>query len=291
MDKFRFGMSSCGMQDLTDENFIAMKNAGVKELELSFAPNKYKTLNWKEIKQKADKYSVNLWSLHLPFGPFEEINPADDNPAVNKSTIEYFSRLMECASKIGIKVFVVHPSGEPIEENDREKQLATSGKTLSKLADIAEKLGGVIAVEDLPRTCLGRDSYDITTILSYDDRLRVCFDTNHLLKEKNTDFIKAVGDKIITTHFSDYDMENERHWLPGEGIIDWVELILALEEVNYEGPLLYEMEFKAPETIKRRMLTMDDFKKNHNCLVNKLPLDKIGETIPEKCVSWKIKPW
>ena len=42
MEKFRFGMSSCGMQELTEQNFIDMKNSGVKELELSFAPDKYK---------------------------------------------------------------------------------------------------------------------------------------------------------------------------------------------------------------------------------------------------------
>ena len=56
-------------------------------------------------------------------------------------------------------------------------------------------------------------------LISADDRLRVCFDTNHLLKESIIDFIYNVGDKIITTHVSDYARENERHWLPGEGVI------------------------------------------------------------------------
>ncbi len=291
MGKFRFGMSSCGMQELTEQNFIDMKNSGVKELELSFAPEKYKAIKWEEIKEKAERYGINLWSLHLPFGPFSEINPADENTYVHKNTLNYFEELIKKATSVGIKVIVVHPSGEPIEENEREKQLETAGKTLSKLADIAEKYDAVIAVEDLPRTCLGRDSYDIKEILSYDNRLRVCFDTNHLLSQKNKDFILDIGNKIITTHFSDYDLKNERHWLPGEGVIDWGELIECLENVGYEGPLLYEMGFKPPITIKRRELTMEDFKENHRCLVNKLPLLKIGAPIEENCVSWLIKPW
>ncbi len=169
--------------------------------------------------------------------------------------------------------------------------LETAGKTLSQLADIAEKNGAVVAVENLPRTCLGRDSYDIKKIISHDDRLKVCFDTNHLLSQKNIDFISDLGDKIITTHVSDYDLLNERHWLPGEGIIDWDEIVDALENAGYDGPILYEMGFNPPVSIKSRVLTIEDFKENHRCLVNKLTPRKIGEPVPEHCISWHIKPW
>jgi len=291
MKMLRFGISSCGMQELTEQNFIDMKNAGVKELELSFNPEKYDMLDWDGIKEKADKYGINLWSLHLPFGPFERINPADSNKKVNENTISYLGSLIKKGAEIGIKIAVVHPSGEPIEENDRENQLETAGKTLYSLADIAQECGVTIAVEDLPRTCLGRDSYDIKKILSYDERLRVCFDTNHLLKQKNVDFIKDIGDKIITTHVSDYDMLNERHWIPGEGIIDWIELIGTLENIGYEGPILYELGFSAPSSINRRKITLNDIKENYHLLVNKLPVIPIGTPIKKQCLTWQEKPW
>ena len=95
MKMLRFGISSCGMQELTEQNFIDMKNAGVKELELSFNPEKYNMLDWDGIKEKADKYGINLWSLHLPFGPFERINPADSNKKVNENTMKIVSFKME----------------------------------------------------------------------------------------------------------------------------------------------------------------------------------------------------
>ncbi len=59
--------------------------------------------------------------MHLPFGPFSEINPADENPYVHENTLKYFEELIEKASAVGIKIIVVHPSGEPIDENEREK--------------------------------------------------------------------------------------------------------------------------------------------------------------------------
>ena len=67
---------------------------------------------------------------------------------------------------------------------------------LKILAQKAEELGMILAVEDLPRTCLGRNSDEMLELLSADSRLRVCFDTNHLLGEPITDFIKKVNELI-----------------------------------------------------------------------------------------------
>ena len=71
------------------------------------------------------------------------------------------------------------------------------------------------------------------------------------------------GNKIVTTHVSDYDFVNERHWLPGEGKIDWQELLSTFKAVEYSGPWLYEMSFACPKTIYReRDLTFEDFVRN-----------------------------
>lgn len=78
-------------------------------------------------------------------------------------------------------------------------------------------------------------------ILQADDSLRACFDVNHLLVDNHRDFIKGVGDKIVSLHLSDYDFVDEKHWLPGEGKIDWKELIGLLKSINYTGPFMNEV--------------------------------------------------
>ena len=40
----------------------------------------------------------------------------------------------------------------------------------------------------------------------------------------------------MTLHVSDFDGVDERHWMPGKGIVDWNDVIAALVEVGYEGP-------------------------------------------------------
>jgi sugar phosphate isomerase/epimerase len=75
----------------------------------------------------------------------------------------------------------------------------------------------------------------------------VCLDPNHLLGESHSALINALAGKIVTTHISDYDFLEERHWMPGEGKIDWPRLVAALKEVGYSGPFLYEISpWKTP---------------------------------------------
>lgn len=73
----------------------------------------------------------------------------------------------------------------------------------------------------------------------------ICLDVNHLLIESHKDFIEKVDPYIITTHLSDYDGIDERHWLVGEGCIDWVELIGLLRQQEYLGRFLFELNEKS----------------------------------------------
>ncbi len=271
---FKPALSSCN-KVLNEELFENYHKAGIEAIELSYTLDYYNNMDFNKIREMAERFGVKLWSFHLPFMPFDEIDIS--HPEKCENTIKIFKELIEKANTIGIKVFVIHPSGEPIEEN-RAERIACAKKSLKELSAFAGELGCVIAVEDLPRSCLGNCSDEISELISADENLRVCFDTNHLLGESITDFIKAVGDKIITTHFSDYDYINERHWLLGEGEINWQELISALEEVGYDGYILYEIDFKAPWSIDRpRDLTCVDFKNNFDELIAKKIPTPIGK--------------
>ena len=101
-------------------------------------------------------------------------------------------------------------------------------------------------------------------MLEQNPDLRVCFDTNHLLKEANADFVRAVGNKIITLHVSDYDFIDEKHVFPGDGLIDWKALQGELEKVDYNGPFMYELNAKDRDG--RR--TLEDVRANHIEIMN-----------------------
>ncbi|MDO4744777.1 MAG: sugar phosphate isomerase/epimerase family protein, partial [Clostridia bacterium] len=248
---------------LNEELFASYAASGITAMEISMADHLYPSINYDELAHLSQKYGVELWSYHLPFSPFEKIDISSLDDKKREYSIKYFYELIEKASAIGIDKFVVHPSAEPIDDVERGARMECAKNSLAKLADIAEEHGAVIAVEDLPRTCLGKNSEEIEELLSADERLRVCFDTNHLLAEDFEHFIKKVGSKIITTHVSDYDYADERHWLPGEGKLDWNRMYNALKNAGYAGVWLYELGFTPTSTITRsRNLTTEDFANN-----------------------------
>lgn len=255
----RVGLSTCGK--LIDENlFREYHLAGISDMEISTAHDKYARLDYQKLLEWSKQYEVNLWSYHLPFIPFEEIDIS--RKSLQRQSLEYLSELIKKATDIGIDKFVIHPSGEPIEECGRGERIACAKDSLAELADIADKYQAVVAVENLPRTCLGRNSSEILELISSHPKLRVCFDTNHLLREEIPLFVQNVGEKIVTLHVSDYDFVDERHWLPGEGDINWTEVLTALQEVGYTGSWLYEVGYSPTVTISRRKLCAKDFVDN-----------------------------
>lgn len=281
---YKIGLSTCekdGNKPLNDATFKAYSDAGLKAMEIVMLPQDYKNIDYANVKRLSDEYGVELWSYHLPFysiDPNDPLDPSHKDKKVREKTIEYFKSLICKASNIGINKFVVHPSGEPVTYDERSERKECSKESLSILADIAAEYDSVIAVEDLPRSCLGNTSDEILEIIGANPKLRVCFDTNHLLHEDNADFIRKVGNKIVTMHVSDYNFVNEQHWLPGEGRVKWNGVIDALQEIGYNGAWIYEINFKCPDTIIRdRDLTCQDFYKNAVEIFERKPITVISK--------------
>ena len=265
---YKIGLSSCGFA-LTAENFEKLEQNQIAAIEIALPLDQCNSTDYKEVQKLSGRYHIDLWSYHLPFCPFRIIDIASLNPELRENSIKLYTSLIEKAADVGVDKFVVHPSAEPIAPNDRSDRLKYSMQTLDQLAEIAHRNGAVIAVEDLPRTCLGNTAQEIQQLISANDKLRVCLDTNHLLSESNTNFVKQLSDKIVTMHVSDYDFVDEKHWLPGEGKVDWQALLSALQQVNYQGVWMYEIGLTAPKTLSRsRDLTFADFVKNATAIFN-----------------------
>ncbi len=236
--------------------------AGVKYAEISHNYAYYDKIDWLKIPQWSQNTGTELWSVHLPFTR-KEINIAYADKVTSNVAVAYQKLLIARAGEAGAKLVVIHPSSEPITDDIRPELLKRSAENLGKLVAKAAEYGMQVAVEDLPRTCLGNCSDDILYMLEQNPDLRVCFDTNHLLKQKNHDFVKAVGEKIITLHVSDYDFVDERHLFPGDGQNNWREIFADLEEANYNGAFMYEVKNYG----MTGRTTLEDVKANHNWLL------------------------
>ena len=238
---------SVGPGEMEPAALSAMSAAGIRQAELAsgdIAPF-FETLDFPhraaDTVKLARAHGVEISSLHLPFAPFEEIDPASFDPAVREYTVRTQTLLLRACGEAGIPLAVIHPSGEPYPENERAARMEAALETIGRLCDTAKENGVALCLENLPRTCLCRTSDEMLAFLRQIPDLKVVFDTNHSLTEDNVHYIRAVGEKIVTLHVSDYDFINERHLLPFEGKNDWPAILAALEEVGYQGRFLYEL--------------------------------------------------
>lgn len=251
----------------TEALFQRIGAAGIRYIELAPHDDDYRKIfaDAENIRDMARNAGVVIRSLHLPFG--DRLNFCTPDPSDREETMRVQSEMIRGTAALGAKYAIAH-GGIPYPQTEREKYLPIAKDNIAALQSEASALGVHICVESLLPSCIGRNARELLYILSAHPDLRVCFDPNHLFGESHEALLYAVGKRVAAVHFSDYDGLDERHWMPGEGVIDWRGIVRVLSEIGYEGPLLYEVNpFRTPKTIARRTLTFLDYKENHEALL------------------------
>lgn len=183
-------------------------------------------------------------SVHAPFDSPRDLSSPESN--AREAALGGARDSLDAAQKLGAKIVVVHPSSEPIATEDRSARLARSRESYQSLTAHARSRDCRIAAELLPRTCLGNTVDELLALLDGLDPevFGVCLDTNHLMDryESLPSVIRTLGSRLITLHLSDYDGVDEKHWMPGRGVIDWPVVLRALRDIDYTGPFNFESD-------------------------------------------------
>ncbi len=259
---YKIGLSSKS-NVFSDELFRSYVKAGISTMEISNCTDGYDAIDFHAVKRMADENGVTLNSLHLPFKVHGGRSHDIANPDLYREALEDHKKLIRIGTEIGIRIFVLHPGGGKIPEGERPRWMDVCKKSLCELAEYADEHGAVIAVENMTHKCLGNTIAEFEELAFSHPKLRVCFDTNHLLYESPGEFIRRLGKRIVTLHISDCNLEVEQHSMPGEGKVDFPEILRALGEVGYSGPWLYEVSYKCPQPENdKHGLTCESFIKN-----------------------------
>lgn len=191
------------------------------------------------VRQAVADCGVTIWSCHAPFG-VTDVSAGDEN--VRLASVQSIIETLDAAVELSAGRVVVHGSREPIADEERPQRLDLCTRSLSELSRQASKRGIAVALELLPRTCLGNRTAEVRSLLDrVDGEVRVCFDVNHItLYEGASEALKTLGANIETLHISDHDGVDERHWVPGKGIVDWADFVAGLDGIGYDGCLMHE---------------------------------------------------
>ncbi len=185
---------------------------------------------------------VKAASIHAKFGGGNDFSVLDATAA--ESAVAIACAALDLASEFDAPLVVMHASADRVPENERRDRIARARTSLARIGEHAKQQGRRVAVELLPRTCLGNTVDELHELLAGldPDVFGVCLDVNHLMDRyaQLPEVVRRLGERLIALHLSDYDGVDEKHWMPGRGVIDWPAFMQALADIDYQGPFNYE---------------------------------------------------
>lgn len=230
--------SACFALEARERELLAAREAGIERLEFAVKPQDLGDHGrWQRL---LDRSGLACWSVHTPFGAELDLSSLDEER--RREALSTVLASVDLAASLGAGMVIVHGGAEPILA-DRPQRLSASRESVQAVAERCQALGLRLALEYLPRTCPGNSVAELDYLLSGldPDLAGVCLDLNHanLTQDLGTSIL-ALSGRIITVHASDNDGVDERHWLPGQGVIAWGPALRALAQARYQGPFLYE---------------------------------------------------
>ena len=208
-------------------------------------------------------------------------NPLDSNSDKAEAAVRHIEALIKASHKLGVGMVTTFIGRDQTKTVDGNLPLVK--KVWTPLLDLAEKEDVKIAIENCPML-FGPDQWPggqniFTSPENWEKvfdtlkspRLGINFDPSHFIWQQ-LDYVKAVydfKDRIFHVHFKDiklypdklkrvgvmaYPLEYMSPKLPPYGDVDWAAFVGALTDIGYEGHAAIEIEDKAFEGTKVKIL-------------------------------------
>lgn len=174
-----------------------------------------------------------LENMHVPFNNSNDLW-SEHGPARKKIVEKHLAWLEDCAAH-GIPLMVMHLTDGADSPGPNRYGI----ESMLRLARFAEEAGVKIAVENTGR----EDSVPFILAEIQSGCLGCCYDSSHanLHSDKGKRLLSQVRHRLLATHLSDNDGIKDRHWLPGNGVIDWSRLGELFASSAYRGYLTLEV--------------------------------------------------
>ncbi len=239
--RFRFGVSASSEQE-----YALLARYGVESAEVSYelaGPALLDAGRRARLISLVRDARPAVCSLHAPYRPQRDLSTLDEDRRL--AAVDHARDALDLAGQLGAALVVIHPSDDPILPGTRACRIAQAQRSIADLLPAARALRLRLAVETtLPEYLpAGLDeAYGIVEGLD-PELVGFCLDTNHSnLTGDLPAMVRSLASRLLNVHLSDNDGRKQQHWLPLKGVIDWKAFLTTLAEVNYEGPLHYELD-------------------------------------------------
>ena len=138
---------------------------------------------------------------------------------------------------IGVPILVVHPQSN-LKEGVR---IDVGLPRMKRLVDYAGERGVRIAFENVDSSELLQSVMEAFP----EEHVGFCYDSGHeCWLTPDAHWLQKYGERLFCLHLNDNDGNGDRHWLPGDGIVDFEEIFKVLKAFEYQGPITLEVAYR-----------------------------------------------
>ena len=207
--------------------------------------------SWKEIRKITDDHGIDVVCYTKGVKGLESTDEA-----IIKKSIDDFKKNIEIAHILGSKRMMMNMGGTTPDRHENRKNLITS---LKKVVPIATSEGIEVTIEhhNNPKAPF-RISSDFDEAIAVLPDFRVTYDSGniHIAGQDSVEGYKKNQDKITHVHFKDLSPKGGV-CVPGEGIIDFPNIIKAMKAANYNGYVNIEVPSKKLDGYESYKKAMD----------------------------------
>jgi fructoselysine 3-epimerase len=210
-----------------------------------------------ELRNLLEACGLQAVSLLATPGGGPGFNPASPLEEEREATVRYYNEVIDLALDLGAEK-VLYIAGWQIFGTSRQQAWDRSKDCLDRIALHADKKGITIVVEPTAAATnlieTADDAIELMRSVARDN-VKVMFDTLHALyrNEIPADYVRVMRGDLVHVHVSD-----SNRVIPGEGRVDWIGLMQALNECGYSGYLTMEIGLDSraadPDQIARTAL-------------------------------------
>jgi len=200
------------------------------------------------------KSKLNGWNgrlgIHGPFSGFEIDTKDRDVRAVVQTRMD---QALDVCAALGAVQMVIHSPYDPWDHSnlsngakDRQRRVSAILDTLGPALKRAEDLGVVMVLENIKDISPLERAAVVDAAAS--PALRLSVDTGHAHwahtvcgAPSAAEFVAAAGESLAHVHLQDTDGLADRHWVLGEGNIDFAAIFSALGELDSKPHLIIEI--------------------------------------------------
>lgn len=242
-----------------EERLRCIKEAGFDEVILSWEDEIEPRLIPKEdMVGMARDAGLEVTNFHAPYRGYNDIWEKD--AAGSRYFLDELCGFVEDCAHFDVPAIVVHTCDRELNDFNFENGL----RFFETLGKFGQDKGVDIAVENVSRQDLLYKLLDEIQLPHFG----ICYDSSHdhMKPEWHGKILDRYGKRIKALHISDNDFKEDRHWIPGEGKIDFETLIPRLigfgqDTIAFEVQANQEWRKKTPQAFCSAVRRSLDFLK------------------------------